>query len=123
MESQEFPFEGAFDNQFGHGATTMFSHFAKDFMAAFRESPMEPPNYFGLDVRPRMHLQSLGTYFMVLGQHILCLRPNLREKDDAAWSIFASGGVDHIFHMPSIPMTISKAQLRISKGSAADFDG
>ena len=122
MESQEFPFEGAFDNQFGHGATTMFSHFAKDFMAAFRESPIEPLNYFGLDVRPRMHLQSLGMYFMVLGQQILCLRPNLREKDDAAWSIFAANGVCTIYHMPALPMTINKADLRVSKGLAADLN-
>jgi len=123
MESQEFPFEGAFDNQFGHGATTMFSHFAKDFMTAFRESPLEPPNYCGLDVRPRTHLQFLGMYFMVLGQRILCIRPNLREKDDAAWSIFTENGVRTIYHMPALPMTINKADLKVSKGSAADFNG
>ncbi len=121
IESQEFPFEQAYDDQFGHGATTMFTHFARDFMASFKESNMQPPNYFGLDVRPRLHLQSLGMYFMAVGQQIVCLRANLREKEDAAWAIFASGGVDRIYHLPSIPMTISKAQLRISKGSAADF--
>jgi hypothetical protein len=123
MESQEFPFEHAFDNQFGHGATTMFRHFAEDFMTAFRESPITPPQYFGLDVRPRMHLQSLGMYFMVVGQQILCLRSNLREREDVAWSIFASNGVRTIYHLPALPMAIQKDDLKIAKGSAADFDG
>jgi len=117
IESQEFPFEGAFDNQFGHGATTLFKHFATDFMSAFRESSIQPPGYFGLDVRPRMHLQSLAMNFMVLGPHVLCLRPNLREKEDVAWSIFASGGVRRIYHMPALPMTIEKADLAIAKGT------
>jgi hypothetical protein len=117
VESQEFPFEDAFDNQFGHGATTMFRHFTADFMSAFRESPIQPPGYFGLDVRPRMHLQSIAMNFMVLGQHVVCLRPKLREKEDVAWSIFASVGVRRIYHMPALPMTIKQGDLGIAKGS------
>ena len=123
MESQEFPFQHAFDNQFGHGATTMFEHFARDFMAAFEDSTVQPPNYFALDVRPRLHLQRLGMYFMVVGPHIVCVRPDLREKEDMAWTIFAAGGVDRIFHLPALPMKISKAELKIAKGTAGDGEG
>jgi len=116
IESQEFPFDGAYDHPFGHGATTMFKHFASDFMSAFRESPIEPPYYFGLDVRPRMHLQSLAMNFMVLGQHVLCLRPKLRDQEDGAWPLFASGGVRQVYHLPALPMAISEADLKVSKG-------
>ncbi len=123
MESQKFPFEEAFDHEFGHGATTMFSHFARDFRAAFRESPYEPLNYFGMDVRPRLHLQLLGMNFMVLGQQILCLRPNLRQDEDGAWEILASRGVNRVFHLPSLPMGIGRADLKIAKGLPDDTNG
>ena len=122
IESREFPFDHAYDNPFGHGATTMFSHFAKDLMASFKESSIQPPSYFGLDVRPRLHLQFVGMYFMAVGQHIVCLRPNLRETEDAAWAIFAAGGVDHIYHLPSVPLTIPGGVLKIAKDLAADTE-
>jgi hypothetical protein len=116
VEAQQFPFEHAFDNQFGHGATTMFERYAQHFMRAFRESPISPPGYFGMDVRTRLHLQSFGMYFMALGSQVICLRARLRENEDAAWTILASRGVEDVVHLPAVPLAIKAHDLPVTKG-------
>jgi len=115
IEAQEFPYDGAFDKQFGHGATTMFMSFVGHFKAAFAESPITMPQYLGLDVRPRLHLQSLAMNFLCFGPHVLCVRKKLLAKEDPAWTILAGAGVKTVHHMPCVPMAIKGTDLAITK--------
>ena len=96
----------AYDNDFGNGATEMLFSFVECFKKSFSESKITMPRYFGLDVRTRSHLQGLAMNFMVLDSQIICLRPNLREKEDVAWTIFASQGIQKVCYLPSVPLTV-----------------
>ena len=115
IEAEEFPYDGTFDRPFGHGATTMFLNFVSHFKAAFADSPITMPQYLGLDVRPRLHLQSLAMNFLCLGPHVLCLRKNLRAEEDPAWTILAGQGIKSVFHMPCVPMAIKSEDLAVTK--------
>ena len=99
----------AYDNEFGNGATEMLFSFVECFKKSFSKANITMPRYFGLDVRTRSHLQGLAMDFMVLDSQIICIRPNLREKEDVAWTIFASQGIQKICYMPSVPLTINNA--------------
>lgn len=116
MEAVEFPFDQAFDPVFGHGATVLMSRFTEAFLQAFRDMKLSPPGYIGLDVRPRLHLQSLSMTFMAVGAHLICLRAKLRESEDAAWAILAGGGVSQVIHLPAIPIGIQPENLPTTKG-------
>jgi len=115
IETQEFPFDSAFDDGFGHGATIMLKRFLAHFKDAFLRSNLTSPQYFSLNVRPRLHLQSLAMYFLSVGPHLICLRENLREEEDPAWTILAGAGVKTVYHMPSVPMAIESADLAVTK--------
>jgi hypothetical protein len=106
----EKPSRTAYDNDFGNGATEMLFSFVECFKKSFSKSKITMPSYFGLDVRTRSHLQGLALNFMVLDSQIICLRPNLREKEDVAWTIFASQGIQKICYLPSVPLTISNTE-------------
>lgn len=114
----EKSFVKAYDNRFGNGATNMFISFDHCFKQAFAEAQLTMPQYLGIDIRSRSHLKSLAMYFLVAGPDIFCLRPNLREQEDAAWTILASSGIDRVYHLPSLPMTINEGDLNKAKGHA-----
>lgn len=100
----EKSFGKAYDDQFGNGATEMFINFVECFKKSFREAEITMPQYLGLDVRTRSHLQGLAMNFMVLDSKIICLRAILREKEDIAWTILASNDIHTVYHLPSIPL-------------------
>jgi len=109
-ESQEYPFEPAFDGDFGHGFTVM----AKGFIAALSKSSSDTglPLFqtIGLDVRPRLHLGTLGFGFMLVGPHVICLKTVI-SQEDPIWGILRSTGITQVFHIPSISTAIREDQL------------
>ncbi|HCM21058.1 MAG TPA: hypothetical protein DIC46_09870, partial [Porphyromonadaceae bacterium] len=108
-------FSKAYDKKFGDGATNMFLAFMESYKQAFIEAKMRMPHYLGFDVRTRSDIQNLAMYFMAFGSDILCLRANLREKD-VAWQILAKSGINKVYHLPAVPMTINELDLDIAKG-------
>ena len=116
LEYSEESFSKAYDNQFGNGATNMLMGFVECFKQAFSEAKLTMPQYLGIDVRPRSHLQNLSMPFMVLGSDVFCLRTNLREQEDMAWTILANAGIDKVYHLPVLPMTINESDLNTAKG-------
>lgn len=109
-------FPKAYDKQFGIGATSMFVCFIKCYKKAFTETNQTIPQYFGIDIRSRSHLQSLAMNFMVLNSEIFCLRANLREDEDMAWAILASAGIKKVYHFPAVPLAIPESDLNFAKG-------
>jgi len=95
-----------YDNRFGNGASKMFSHFMESFKKSFSDAKITMPQYLGLDIRSRSHLQGLAMNFMILNSQVICLRANLRENTDIAWTILASKGIRMVYHLPSVPLTV-----------------
>ena len=109
-------FTKAYDKQFGNGATSMFDSFIKCYKKAFYEANLTMPQYIGIDIRSRSHLQSIAMNFMVLNSEVFCLRANLREEEDMAWAILASAGINKVFYFPSVPLAIPESDLGFAKG-------
>jgi hypothetical protein len=122
-ETLEKSLRTAYDNQLGNGATEMLFCFVECFKKSFSEANIMMPQYFGLDMRTRSHLQGLAMNFMVLDSQIICLRSNLREKEDVAWTILASKNICKICHLPSIPLSVSNVEVNKTSTSLIDSDG
>lgn len=117
--NKELPDKGlsqVYERQFGEGATSMFGGFTECFKKVFNKTKLPMPGYLGIDIRTRSHLMNLGMYFMVLDSQMICLRANLREKVDAGWTIFSSAGINNIYHLPALSMTIQESDLEEAKG-------
>ena len=109
-------FDQAYDQHLGVGATRMFIAFVEQFKQALSHGQFTMPQYLGIDIRSRSHLQNLAMYFMVLDSEIICLRSNLRAKEDRAWDILAQGGISQVVHIPALPMGIKESHLDRAKG-------
>jgi hypothetical protein len=110
------PLNRAYDADLGAGASALFFGFMECYKKAFKDNKLTIPQYFGIDIRPRSHLNSMAMYFMVKDAQLICLRANLREDADLAWPILAEAGITTVFHLPSLPMTIKESDLKSCKG-------
>jgi hypothetical protein len=113
-ETQEYPFQPAWDGQFCHGFTQMMLSFLHALQESSEQTGITLPPAIGLDVRRRTQLGSLGFGFMVIGPHVVCLRTAV-SSEDPAWTTLRSVGIAEVYHLPSIPMTINESQLAIAK--------
>lgn len=114
IEATKSPFEGAFDNQFGHGFSTMLKHFVESLKTSSAESGITLQPCIGLDYRPRSALDSIGLHFLIHGSELYTLKKQISEVDPV-WTALRSTGIDVIYHLPSVPAEITEEQLSISK--------
>jgi hypothetical protein len=108
------PHAGAYDNQFGKGATAMLIGFVKALQAAAKESNIPLYPVIGMEPRPRMQLGSLSFGYMVMGDRVIAIKTTITEND-VTWAILRDSGIIEITHLPSQPAAILKADLAIAK--------
>ncbi len=116
-EAQEYPYERAYDGEFGHGFTKMMTSFIRALKQSAKDTGIPLSPCIGLDVRRRMQLGSLGFGFMLVGPHVVCLKTALSERDPV-WTALRSTGIAEVFHIPSVPTTINEDQLQIARPTA-----
>lgn len=105
---------GAYDNQFGQGATAMLVAFVRSLQHASKESNITLYPVIGMEPRPRMQLGALSFGYMVMGAKVIAIKTTITEKD-VTWGILRDAGITEIAHLPSQPAGISRADLAISK--------
>jgi hypothetical protein len=113
-EALEYDYQGSYDGQFGHGFTTMMTSFIRALQKSSKESGISLSPVVGLDVRRRSDLGTLGFGFMALGPHVICLKTRISE-DDPVWTTLRSTGIKEVIHVPSVPATITKEDLAVTK--------
>ena len=113
-EVQEYPYDPAYDGQFGHGFTLMMVSFIRALQQSSEETGITLQPTIGLDVRRRTQLGTLAFGFMLVGPHVVCLKTVVSEEDPA-WTILRGSGIEEVYHLPSIPITIQPEDLRVSK--------
>lgn len=120
-ESQEFPYDPAYDRQFGHGFTTMMCGFIDAFKASSRGTGITMSRPIGLDVRYRLQLGALSLGFMVVGPHVVCLKTNISPERDPVWTVLRGTGISEVFHFPSITAAIDEEQLSDAKPPLGNY--
>lgn len=98
-----------YDGELGSGATKLLMDYVKEFQSHFDDKFRI--QYIGLDVRTRSQLGSLVSGFMLLGNKLIFHGAKV-SGEDPRFGIIARHGIDSVWHIPSLPMTISEDQLK-----------
>jgi len=114
-ERLEYPFESAFDGQFGHGFTAMLTVFMRSLQHSAKATrlPLAPP--VGLNVRYRQQLGYLDFGFMLVGSQVVCLKTVIAPESDLSWTALRENGITSVYHLRCLPAAIEAAQLPLAK--------
>lgn len=99
-ESQEYPYNGAYDRQFGHGFTTMMTTFIQTLQQSSKNTGISLSPTIGLEVRTWFQIGSFSFSYMLVGPHVICLKTVVSEQDPT-WTVLRSTGITEVFHMPT----------------------
>ena len=105
-----------FDKEFGHGFISMVGAFIECLQRSAAATDIALFPCQGFTARPRLEVGVLGFGFMVIDQSILCLKTKM-STDDPIWVALLAGGIREVYHLPSIPIGISEAQLAVTKNA------
>jgi hypothetical protein len=105
-----------FVEQFGQGFFGMIKQFIQSLVESSARTgiPILQDVIIGMDVRKRSELGNLKFGFLVVGTHIVYIRPEIVESE-MIWDMVAKSGATEVYHMPSIPVEISEAMLATAK--------
>jgi hypothetical protein len=106
----------AFDEEFGHGFILMVGSFIECIQESAASTNIALFPCQGFTARPRLEMGVLGFGFMVVDQSIICLKTKF-SPDDPVWVALLAGGIREVYHLPSIPIGISEAQLAVTKNA------
>ena len=100
-ECQAYPYNAAYDKQFGHGFTTMMTIFIQALQQSSRDTGITLATIIGLEVRSWLQIGSFAFGYMLVGPHVICLKTVVSEQDPT-WTILKSTGISEVFHIPSV---------------------
>jgi hypothetical protein len=115
-ESYE-PASVGFDKQLGHGFAAMMVSFIGALGKSAQALGCTLQPVIGFDIRPRLHLEHLGLSFMLVGPQVVCLQPNV-DSWGPFWEVLRSTGIEQVFHVPSLAVSIREDQLHPGKKSS-----
>lgn len=90
-----------YEELFGVGGTNMFFTFLSCMLSACVAVGWKNVRVCDLDFETRPYLRATAFDLIVVGPHVICLKPDVRSDDDI-WAILVNAGIDELFHLPVV---------------------